>query len=622
VTQAVVIVGFSGFEDLGGSTDSHLYQRAESGGSGGWFRFHDGAVPLQFFPLHLIGHDASAALLVDGRLVACGAEERFTRIKHGFNLAGHTVLPRRAVRYCLEEAKLTWDDVDYWVHYCEFTGDSVRRRLERVARALSPQQRAMIEGEHERAYCRRVAREVVRRQLEDITGRPIAEDRFIQVRHHLAHAAGAFYSSGFDEAICLTLDGYGEEESSIWAIAGGTSIRPEGSVPLPASLGMVYQIVTAYLGFRAFGDEYKVMGMSAYGDPKAFKPVFDEAVELLPNGAYSTESVSRVDLDEWLWDSFGDIPDRGSLSRKAADIAAGLQGRLEEAELHTAEYLKGCYGIDRLCVSGGVGLNACANGAIVRSGLFNKVFVQPAASDDGASLGAALYAWHEMLGGERRPAVPHVYWGPAYGADRVEDVLQAESRLRWEKPADLEGEAARLLAAGKIVGWFQGRMEIGPRALGARSILASPTSIASRDRINELIKQREPFRPFAPSVLAREAPAVFVIPDQTSARFMTVTYETRDGARQRIPAVVHVDGSARIQMVYEEDNPRFHRLLERFHELTDVPVLLNTSFNRAGEPIVRCPEDAINCFLESGLDALVVGDCIAYPAPERSPAVP
>jgi carbamoyltransferase len=621
VAQGMVIVGFSGFEDLGKSTDSHFYQGVKSKGPAGWFRFDDGAVPLQFFPLHLIGHDASAALVVDGRLVACAAEERFTRVKHGFNLAGHTVLPRRAIRYCLKEAKLGWDDVDYWVHYCKFTADSVRRRLERVARVLTPQQRAIIEAEHERAYCQRLARQVVKRQLEDIVGRAVDDDNFIQVRHHLAHAAGAFYSSGFDEAICLTLDGYGEEESSIWATAEGTSIRPEGSVPLPVSLGMVYQVVTAYLGFRAFGDEYKVMGMAAYGNPKAFKSVFDEVVGLLPNGEYSTASISRVDLDEWLRDSFGDIPDRGTLSRRAADIAAGLQGRLEQTELHTVEYLKGCYAINQLCISGGVGLNACANGAIVRSGLFNKVFVQPAASDDGASLGAALYAWHTLLGGERCPPVPHVYWGPAYGADRVEEALQAASQLYWEKPTDLEKETARLLAADKIVGWFQGRMEIGPRALGARSILASPTTIASRDRINDLIKQREPFRPFAPSVIAKEAAAIFFIPELTSARFMTVTYETRADARQQIPAVVHVDGSARIQTVTEEDNPRFYRLLEQFQELTDIPVLLNTSFNGPGEPIVRSPEDAINRFIKSGLDALVIGNYIAYPAPARSPII-
>jgi carbamoyltransferase len=617
----VVILGISGFENVGGSTDSHLYQKQKTGSNGlaGRFRFADGTVPLQFFPLHLIGHDASAALLIDGKLVACAAEERFSRIKHGFNLAGHTVLPRRAMSYCLEQAKLTWDDVEYWVHYCRFAGDVIARRFERVSRMLPPKQRAILEEEYSHAYCRRLRRRVVLQQLEDIAGRSIPEDRFIQAPHHLAHAAGAFYSSGFDAAICLTLDGYGEEESSIWAIAEETKIRCEGAVFLPTSLGVLYQIISAYLGFRAFGDEYKVMGLSAYGHPKAFRSVFDEVIELLPEGLYSTERIARVDLDRWLVDSFGRIPGDGTLNRRAADIAAGMQRKLEEAVLHTVDHLSRRYGGERLCISGGVGLNACMNGAIVQSGLFKQLFVQPAAADDGASVGAALYAYHCALGGERSTAVSHVYWGPAYDADRIENALRNRRGLCWKKPADVEGEAARLLADGRILGWFQGRMEIGPRALGARSILASPSSTALRDRINEEIKGREHFRPFAPSVLAADADRFFVIADPTSAPFMIVTYGVRDGVSRLIPGVVHIDGSARVQIVYEEDNPRYYRLLDRFRELTGLPVLLNTSFNRAGEPIVACPEDAINCFIESGLDALVIGDYVAYRAGAPSP---
>jgi predicted NodU family carbamoyl transferase len=608
----MVIIGISGFERDPGAPGRHLYGEDKLD-TNNWFRFQRARVPLQFFPLDLIGHDAGAALLVDGELIASAAEERFTRIKHGINLAGRTVLPRRAMRYCLEQASLEWSDVDYWAHYCRFTPDTVANRLRRVAAGLDPLQRAAVEEEYRHAYSDRLARQVVRRQLEAIADRPIAEDRLVQVRHHVAHAAGAFFSSDFDEAICLSLDGYGEEESCLWAVGQKTSVRPEGIIPLPSSLGMLYQVVTAYLGFRTFGDEYKVMGLSSYGDPQPFRSIFDELVVLAPDGGYVT-AFSRPDLGEWLGDELGEIPNPGGFSRKSADIAAALQRKLEQSVLHTAAFLRERYGIDRLCISGGVGLNACANGAIVRSGLFKNVFVQPAASDDGASLGAGLFVWHERGEGRRSPAIRHVYWGPSHDGVQIEDALRNCRSVTWKKKRDPERRAAQLLADEKIVGWFQGRMEMGPRALGARSILASPSSVAVRDRLNELVKGRESFRPFAPSVMAEEAAEYFVIPDDTSAAFMIVTFPTRDGVCERIPGVVHVDGSARVHLVRDTDNPRFYRVLRFFRELTGLPVLLNTSFNRAGEPVVESPDDALRCFARSGLDALVIGDYVAFPA--------
>ena len=444
----------------------------------------------------------------------------------------------------------------------------------------------------------RVAPDVVRSQLEAFGNVPIPDDRFVPVPHHLAHAAGAFHSSGFENSAWLVLDGYGETESSTWGIGTETALHPTGSTPLPTSLGVLYQAVSVFLGFRAFGDEFKVMGLSAYGDARSYRAVFDRLIQLLPGGGFVVDGLAQRSLDDWLIDAFGAVPDKGAYSVKAANIAAALQSKIEETALHVVAHLRDRFRLDRLCISGGVGLNACVNGAVVRSGLVKRLFVQPAASDDGASLGAATYAHHRLTDGAVS-SINHAFWGPSYGDESIRDVLKSESGLRWERVDDVELVAARLLAEDKIVGWFQGRMELGPRALGARSILANPRSVAIRDEINARVKGREPFRPFAPCVLDEDAADFFDLPDRTAAPFMIVTFQTHEAVRRRIPGVVHVDGSARVQIVREEDNPRLHQLLRHFQVLSGLPVLLNTSFNRAGEPIVCSPSDAVKCFIKS-----------------------
>jgi carbamoyltransferase len=614
----VIVLGLSGFEDLDRGAGTHPYTASRDADAP--FVFREGRVPLQYFPLGLIGHDAAAALLVDGQLVAGAAEERFTRQKHGLNLAGRSTLPRRAIRYCLQEAGLGWEDVDLVAHYCRFTADVVARRLEAVGANLAPAERVLLEFEHARAFSRRVSPEVVRSQVEGIAGRPIPPDRFIAVPHHGAHAAGAFYSSGFEQALCLTLDGYGEEESARWWEADAGGLIPRSSVALPTSLGALYQLVTAYLGFRAFGDEYKTMGLAAYGDPARHRRTFAGLVALAADGGHSTATAWRPDLHEWLSDRLGPVPVAGGLCQEGADIAAGLQETLERAVLHGLDCALGDVPANHLCLAGGVGLNARMNGAILRSNLVKQLFVQPAAGDDGAALGAALWAWRSAARGD--PAVPaggdaepggrgirHVYWGPNGSDAEIQGALAGHAdRLVWSRSRDVAARAARALAAGRIVGWFQGRMELGPRALGGRSILASPASVALRDRLNEAVKGREPFRPFAPSVLAEAADRFFEIPDATAAPYMVVTYRARPEVRSRIPGVVHVDGTSRVQVVDRDGNPRYHELLTEFGRLTDLPVLLNTSFNRAGEPIVCTPGDAVACFLACGLDALAIGD--------------
>lgn len=607
----MIILGINGFEDFNPSTVRHIYS-SSSKGSEDILGFSEDKLPLQLFPLHLIGHDCSAALLVDGKLAAFGAEERFTRVKHGFNLAGRTVLPRNAINYCLREAGISWSDVDYIAHYCHFTEESVKQRFENVAQALDPTHRSLLEAEYRRAYENRLAKHIILQQLEKISGRAIPGDRFIPVKHHLAHAAGTFFSSNFQRALILTLDGYGEVESSIWATGEHNMISPGGAIELPTSLGLLYQIITTFLGFRSFGDEYKVMGLASYGNPGPFMPVFNDLIRF-SDGVYTIRNLSRVDLLSRLKDMFGELPPGGEFSQRKADIAAALQKKLEETLLYMLTSLRKKYDRENLCISGGVALNACANGEILRSGLFDHIFIQPAASDDGTSLGAALYVQNCVLGHKDRQPIAHAFWGPSYGQEEIEKALvKYEDKITWGRVDNVEEMAADLLAQGKIIGWFKGRMEMGPRALGARSILADPRSGEMRDKINKKLKDRESFRPFAPIVLQHEAPKFFDIPEGLSAPYMLMIFNTHARQRELIPAVVHVDGTSRLQTV-TEDNPGFYKVLRGFQERTGIPILLNTSFNRAGEPIVNTPEDALKCFLKCRMDALVMEDYLIYP---------
>ncbi|HET9950828.1 MAG TPA: carbamoyltransferase C-terminal domain-containing protein [Candidatus Eisenbacteria bacterium] len=608
----MIVLGVSGFEQAGNAAEAHPF-RGRPTARDGALSFQGEAIPLQGFPLGLIGHDGAAALLVDGSLVAAASEERFTRLKHGFNLAGHTILPRRAIRFCLERAGITAAEIDCVAHYCRFTEEGVEARLAEVGSRFGAGEQALLRDEYARAYARRLAPNVVRAGLEAVLGRSLADGRLVHVPHHFAHAAGAYFSSGYDEALCLTLDGYGEAESSIAAIARPDSFEPVGVTRLPTSLGTLYQILTTFLGFGSFGDEYKVMGLAAYGDPRVFEKVLRGLVELGEEGSYTTERICRPDLLDWLADAFGGLPVPGPPDGRSADIAAALQAALDRTALHVLRHWKDRTGASRLCLAGGVALNASMNGAIVRSRLFEHLFVQPAAGDDGAAMGAALYAHHLLHGARRREPVAHVYWGPDFDDEQIAAALAAEPGLTWERAEDIAALTARLLEKGRIVGWFQGRMEVGPRALGARSILATPTSVAIRERINALVKCREAFRPFAPSVLAEDAGNYFDIPDDAASPYMIVTYPARPAVRKTIEGVVHADGSSRVQTVREEENPLYHRLLRAFRDRTGLPLLLNTSFNRAGEPIVCTPRDAIRCFLESGLDALAIGNQIAFP---------
>ena len=574
------------------------------------FDFREGEVPFSMFPLGYFGHDASAALLCDGEVVACAAEERFTRVKYSLNLAGNTLLPRHAIEFCLRKAGTTIRDVDVVAHYCDFTQPVIDKRLELLGPFLSPNENVLVRRSYQDIFQNMMDKLVVAEQFAGMTGATPKE--FMSVRHHLAHAASAFYPSGFDEALILTIDGTGELESSVLTIGRGNTISEVDTSLLPTSLGALYLIITVYLGFKSLGDEYKVMGLASYGDPKRFRGVFDQLVTLNGNGTYLTPWLARTEFREFLLRMLGPArKQKGPFEGRHADIAAALQESLNNAVLHTLSHARRETGMANLCLAGGVALNCTLNGAIARSGLFRHIFVQPAANDEGCSVGAAMYAFASRKRGEVSPAHrwEHVYWGPEYSDQEILTALEdSRGALRWAKDDWIAQTIARQVARGKVVAWFQGRMEFGPRALGNRSILGDPRDASMKDKINETVKRRESFRPFAPAVLEEDAREYFDMSGLEDSPFMLFTVPVLDHMRHVIPAVTHVDGTARIQTVSRKTNPRFWDLIAAFKEITGVPVILNTSYNVKNEPIVCSPKDAIACFLSTNIDCAAIGD--------------
>jgi len=565
------------------------------------FSFRDGEVPFTRFPLGYLGHDASAALVIDGEVVAAAAEERFIRAKHALNLAGNTLLPRHAIAFCLEEAGLTIDDIDAIAHYCYFPAGAAAARAELLDPWLRRDERALVRSAFDATWSQMLDPDVVERQLAELLdGVPRS---VIGVSHHLAHAASAYYPSGFDEALIVTLDGTGELESSLVAVGRARDIDVISTTHLPTSLGSLYLIVTVFLGFRSLGDEYKVMGLAAYGDPARYRTFFDALVPCLADGRYETR-IAESTLRSQILKGLGPPRERGEpLEERHADIAAALQACLEDTVLHALSHAVKTTGQRRLCMAGGVALNCAMNGRIARSGLFDEIFIQPAASDEGCAVGAALYV------ARARGATPwrHARLGPAWTRDEVREVLDAfDGRVHATEEHDIADRAAAELASGRVVGWFQGRMEFGPRALGGRSILADPRDPGMQDRINAQVKRREPFRPFAPAVLEEAAADWFDMTGVTVSPFMLFTVPVLLEKQALIPAVTHIDGTARVQTVSQDDDPLYWQVIARFGERTGVPVLLNTSFNVRREPIVCSPTDALRCFLETDIDAVAL----------------
>lgn len=550
--------------------------------------------------LHFGSHDASAALVIDGQLVAMMEQERFDHHKHS------RAFPLEAARFCLDSGGVTLDQVDV-VAYANDVAFTNAYKAAFVAAALPGAYRPHFPTQAE-----------IERRLVESLG-PCR--RLWHVDHHLAHAASAFLVSPFDEAAILTIDGMGNWVSSTFAVGRGDEIETLLRVPHPHSLGLLYGAITQYLGFHAACDEGKTMGLAPYGRPTyldRLRPmcrVTDQGGLELDLSWFNFHNQSLMDesgsprrwYSDKLVESFG--PPRqpeSALDERAADMAASVQCLLEERCWEMLGHLHRRTGLSSLCLAGGVALNCSMNGRVRLNTAFKDVFVMPAANDAGLSLGAALLAARAL--GERGPrqVLTHAYWGSEHNEAEMGAALAGlPDSVSLTRPADLEEAVAGLLAEHAIVGWYQGRMEFGPRALGHRSILANPTRADAKDRVNAKVKFREAFRPFAPMVPDDEANEWFE--HGAGQPFMLTVDTVREDRRDRIPAVTHVDGTARVQTVTPEQNPQIHRLLKAMGRRSGVPVLLNTSFNIRGDTIVRTPEDAVRCFLETGMAALALG---------------
>jgi carbamoyltransferase len=557
-------------------------------------------------------HDSAACLVLDGEVLAAAEDERFTRIKHGKRPVPFSTyeLPFHAIHYCLEYAGIEIGQVDHIAYsFDPFLLLNGHRREAFLQLPLEPSAHKPQDGWDSvwdpLFVCsivnapRHLAGGFPHHLSSRFQGAGLAgRYRWHFVPHHLGHAASAFFPSPFDEAAVLTLDGRGEKSTTTYGFGSGLNLEMLREVHFPHSLGLLYEKVTEFLGFLHSCDEYKVMALASYGRP-AFLKEFRQLVHVEGEGKYSLPDKYNLE------DLFGPRRQRGApFEPRHFDIAHSLQKVLEETVIQLADWLAGATQSENLCLAGGVALNCVMNARLRDQGIFKRVWVQPAAGDAGTALGAALWIdAQERSARKRSYRMEHVFLGPCYTDQQIEEFL-SWCKLPYRRMENTSREVAALLAEDKIVGWFQGREEFGPRALGARSILASPLSAGMQRRLNE-IKDREDFRPVAPVVLEEEAAAWFVGGERSP--FMLFVFDVRPEKAERIPAVRHVDGTARVQTVNARQHPLYYDLIKEFKRLTGVPVLVNTSFNTRGEPIVSSPRDAVECFWTSPLDALAIG---------------
>lgn len=587
-------------------------------------------------------HDSAAALVIDGEIIAAAQEERFTRIKHDFEF------PKNAIDYCLAEAGLQPEQLDAVVFY-----DKPFLKFERLMETylayapfgLKSFMMALPLWLNQKLFLPRE----IDKGLDNRYEGPI-----YFTTHHGSHAASAFFPSPFDEAAIITFDGVGEWSTSTWGVGRGNQIDLMKEIRFPHSLGLLYSAFTYYTGFKVNSGEYKLMGLAPYGEPKYENRIRDNLIDIKDDGSfwldqsYFNYSAGLTMTGPKFHELFGELP-RGTESKLTEfhmDIAASIQKVTEDVMMRIVRHVHKETGLENLCMAGGVALNCVANGIIQRDAPFRNVWLQPAAGDAGGSLGGALFAWHQLMGNERKPQVPDsqkgTYIGPNYSNDDISKYLTRIGAVskRLNNEGELTAEIARLLDQGKIVGLFQGRMEFGPRALGGRSIIGDPRNPEMQSKMNLKIKFRESFRPFAPSVLAERASDYFEL--DTESPYMLLVAPVRKALRKplteeqqklfgidklnvprsELPAVTHVDYSARVQTVDSVRSPRYYKILKAFEELTGCGAVVNTSFNIRGEPIVCRPEEAYRCFMFTDMDALVLEDhiCLKEDQPEMAGA--
>ncbi|MDO8400742.1 MAG: carbamoyltransferase [Bradyrhizobium sp.] len=598
---------------------------------------------MRILGLSAFYHDSAAALIEDGRIIAAAQEERFTRRKHD------PAFPHHAIAYCLQEAGITADGLDHVVFY-----DKPFLKFERLLEtyiAMAPRGFRSFKMSiplwlKEKLFQKSLLRDEIGKFSENFD-----ISRLLFCEHHLSHAASAFYPSPFDNAAVLTMDGVGEWATTSAALGDGNRLEIFQEIHFPHSLGLLYSAATYYTGFKVNSGEYKVMGLAPYGEPRFAKLILDHLIDLKPDGSfrldmsyfdYCTGFTMTNDRFARLFGEPVRSPDQ-LLTSFHMDVAASIQAVLDEAVLRLTRSLAKQTGSKNLCLAGGVALNCVANGKVLRDGHFENIWIQPAAGDAGGAVGSALAAYHIFKGQPRRSngadGMAGSYLGPHFAQAEIERQLTAAgAKFAVSDEAAMLETTAQALADEKAVGWFQGRMEFGPRSLGARSILGDPRSPAMQKNLNLKVKYRESFRPFAPAVLredlsewfdlASDSPYMLVVVDvkrekhrqMTAAEQALFGIEKLNVSRSEIPAVTHVDYSARIQTVHRDTNPLFHALLSRFKAKTGCPVLVNTSFNVRGEPIVCTPEDAFRCFMGNELDLLVVGNCVLRKE-EQDPAL-
>ncbi len=560
--------------------------------------------------MHILGincfsHDTAAALLRDGVPVAFIEEERFNREKHT------RAFPDAAIEFCLRQASIAIGDVNV-VAFAHRAGIDYARGALDALRRMAPK----------RLAAQTYVDAMLAKKQRDFARRWGYRGKVVNVGHHVAHAAAAFYPSGFDEAAVLTLDRGGDMLSTTFGVGRGASLQTLKEIRNPDSLGEVYTAVTGWLGFHPNADEGKVMGLAPYGTQR-YAPVFRDFIRLHGDGGFSVNlswfryQVEGGPLSKRYLDLFGPprVPE-SELTPHHEDVAFGVQTVTEEAALHMARALQRMTGSKNLAMAGGVALNSVMNARLLNETPFDRIFIQPAAGDAGNALGAALHVWHSTLGKPREWRMDHAFFGPSYPDGDLRAAFEARG-IPFTAVADPPAAAAELLSDSKIVGWFTGAAEVGPRALGARSILADPRKAEMKDIVNAQVKHREGFRPFAPSVLDERGEEFFE--GYATNPFMLLVLPIREDKRAVVPAVTHVDGTGRLQSVTRDGNEgRFHRLIEEFDRRTGVPVVLNTSFNLRGEPIVHRPEEAVEDYLNTGMDALLLGPYMAQKEPPNS----